>query len=58
LQPRPDGAVSTKVGLSNIRNRFKYFTNQPVEVSQTGGEFKVVLPLLNLHVHESNHPPK
>ncbi|WP_347158811.1 sensor histidine kinase [Pontibacter chitinilyticus] len=48
LQPRLDEVSSTKVGLQNISNRYKYLTDQQVEVEQTDSEFIVRLPLLQV----------
>jgi LytS/YehU family sensor histidine kinase len=48
LQPRLEEVTSTKVGLQNIRSRYKYFTDDRVEVTQTEGSFVVALPLLDI----------
>lgn len=38
---------STSVGLDNIRRRYAYFTDLPIEVLNDGINFKVCMPLLN-----------
>ncbi len=48
LQPRLDEVVSTKVGLQNISSRYKYFTDEKVEVAQNERSFIVALPLLDV----------
>ncbi len=37
--------VSTKVGLENIRKRYSFFTNQPIEI-RNNGKYTVQLPVL------------
>lgn len=39
---------STKVGLENIIKRYKYLSNQAVDVISTAGNFIVALPLIRL----------
>ena len=46
LQPRLDKEGSTKIGLQNIVNRYRFLTDKPVEIEPTPGEFTVRLPLL------------
>ena len=46
IQTRPDREPSTGIGLQNITNRYKLLTDQPVLISEEGGEFVVKLPLL------------
>jgi two-component system LytT family sensor kinase len=41
-----DRAVSTGIGLSNIKNRYALLTSQPVEVSTNHGTFIVKIPLI------------
>ncbi|MBC5992221.1 sensor histidine kinase [Pontibacter cellulosilyticus] len=55
LQPRLDEVTSTKVGLQNISSRYKYFTDQEVEVTKTEGSFTVALPLLDVANYESSY---
>ncbi|MBK9734754.1 MAG: histidine kinase [Saprospiraceae bacterium] len=38
---------STSVGLDNIRRRYAYFTDLPIEVLNDGINFKVRMPVLN-----------
>lgn len=38
--------TSTKVGLQNIKNRYRFFTDTPVEIISTLQHFIVMLPLL------------
>lgn len=47
LQLRSDNEISSKTGLRNIRDRYKFFTEQAVEVMETNEFFTVKLPLLN-----------
>lgn len=46
LQPRLEKESSTKVGLQNIMNRYRHFTDEQVEITPTAKEYKVRLPLL------------
>jgi sensor histidine kinase YesM len=47
VQRRPvPAAASTHVGLSNIRNRYRYLTDRPVVVEETSEDFTVRIPLL------------
>lgn len=48
LQPRLEEVNSTKVGLQNIINRYKYLSDKQVQVEQTAEEFIVKLPLLQV----------
>jgi LytS/YehU family sensor histidine kinase len=41
-------ATSSGTGLSNIRQRYAHFTDQPVKVSDTNGQFEVRIPLLEI----------
>jgi hypothetical protein len=47
LQLRIDNEISSKTGLRNIRDRYHFFTEEPVEISETNEFFTVKLPLLN-----------
>ncbi len=46
LQLRSNPEPGTKTGLANIKNRYEYFSDQPVLVEQTEQEFIVSLPLI------------
>ncbi len=46
LQLRTSNEISSKTGLQNIRDRYKFFTDQAVEVNKTENCFIVKLPLL------------
>ena len=46
LQERTDKESSTGLGLQNIKNRYKFYTQQEVVVEQRDGYFAVELPLL------------
>jgi two-component system, LytTR family, sensor kinase len=37
---------SSKTGLKNIEMRYSFFTDEKVIVSNKGGIFKVILPLI------------
>jgi two-component system, LytTR family, sensor kinase len=47
LQLRTNQEVSSKSGLQNIKDRYKYYSNQQVMVVQDAVSFSVTLPLLN-----------
>ncbi|WP_242929075.1 sensor histidine kinase [Pontibacter vulgaris] len=55
LQPRFEEVASTKVGLQNISSRYKYFTDEKVEVEQNEQSFMVALPLLDVAPYESSY---
>ena len=46
LQRREQTMPSTKVGLANIRDRYRFFTDHPVEVEDGPDFFTVTLPIL------------
>jgi len=46
LQKKNQVATSTKLGLENIKNRYQFFTDQPVDVITTTESFIVALPLI------------
>jgi sensor histidine kinase YesM len=46
LQLRTNLEPSSKSGLTNIKDRYKYYTNVDVQVYQDSTQFKVILPLL------------
>ena len=46
LQLRITNEISSKTGIQNIKDRYKFFTNEEVEVFQTEKLFCVKLPLL------------
>lgn len=52
LQPRMDEISSTKKGLKNIKSRYKYFSDEEIEVIESESEFIVKLPLLKKAAHE------
>ena len=43
---RSNVADSTKMGLKNIEQRYSFFTDEKVIVSNNGEVFKVILPLI------------
>ena len=47
LQKKDQEFVSTKVGLTNIRSRYKFMTDKDVIVQETEKEFIVKLPIIN-----------
>lgn len=51
LQPRKERMASTKKGLENIKSRYRYFTDEPVEIEKGQHDFVVKIPLLK----ESNY---
>jgi hypothetical protein len=48
LQKKKQTMPSTKVGLENIRNRYAFFSAQPVGISTDQSYFRVSLPLLKI----------
>ncbi|MEN0005291.1 MAG: histidine kinase [Bacteroidota bacterium] len=48
LQKKKQAMISTKVGLENIRNRYRFFTDSEVVVQETEDLFEVAIPLLKL----------
>lgn len=46
IQLRAIPRESTKVGLTNIRERYRMISDRPVEVQEAGGQFMVTLPLI------------
>ena len=50
LQKKNNTVVSNKVGLSNIISKYRLLNCPDVEITETAGEFRVVLPLIkNTH---------
>jgi two-component system, LytTR family, sensor kinase len=46
IRPRTNVVESSKTGLKNIEMRYSFFTDEKVIVSNKGGIFKVILPLI------------
>lgn len=46
IKLRSNVIYSTKTGLKNIQQRYSFFTNEKVQVSNNGEVFKVTLPLI------------
>ncbi|TRX42896.1 sensor histidine kinase [Flavobacterium restrictum] len=46
ILPRNNVADSTKTGLKNIEQRYSFFTDEKVVVTNNGATFKVILPLI------------
>ena len=46
IKPRSNVADSTKIGLKNIEQRYSFFTDEKVVISNNGQIFKVILPLI------------
>jgi len=38
---------STKIGLKNIQNRYRFFTHTPIEIDAKNDCFQVTIPLLS-----------
>ena len=55
LQKRSTPVDSTKVGLENIINRYKYLSQKVVEVISTTGIFRVSLPVISFENNESSN---
>ena len=49
-----EGATSFKIGLENIRKRYKYFTDRKIEVSDAE-KFMVALPIINPKTNNTHH---
>ncbi len=49
LQLKKQVMSSTKVGLENIKNRYRFFTDMTVDIIQSSNSFIVVLPLIHRH---------
>jgi two-component system LytT family sensor kinase len=47
LQLRTNTESSSKTGLKNIKDRYSYFTNKPVEILESTASFIVKIPLLH-----------
>ena len=47
IQLRPSKSYSSGIGLSNIKSRYSYFTNDEVEVKETDTLFFVKIPLIH-----------
>jgi two-component system, LytTR family, sensor kinase len=47
LQPIQNNIPSTKIGLENIKNRYRILCELSVEVLEEGEDFTVILPLLD-----------
>ncbi|AHM58761.1 two-component system-sensor histidine kinase [Flammeovirgaceae bacterium 311] len=55
VQPRQEIIQSTKTGLSNIINRYRYLTIEEVTIQHTLDVFRVQLPLLTADEYEGNN---
>lgn len=54
ISPINNGDESTLVGLQNIVNRYKYFTNLDVQIHNDGKIFRVCLPILDQNHFSQN----
>lgn len=48
IQKKNQIMPSTKVGLENIRNRYRFFTDQQVIIEEKDGQFIVAIPLIKI----------
>ncbi|MUP44426.1 hypothetical protein E0K83_01535 [Gramella sp. BOM4] len=55
INPRRENIPSTKTGLENIKNRYRYLTDKEIKINKSEKEFEVKLPLLKVEEHESSH---
>lgn len=46
LQLRKNSEPESKTGLQNIKDRYRFYTDKPVLITQTSEQFKVQIPLL------------
>jgi len=47
IQPRSDFNESTKIGLTNLKSRYSFFTDEKIEILNDFKSFKVILPLIH-----------
>lgn len=47
LQRKKQVMHSTKVGLENVRNRYRFFTNETIEIIEDNQSFAVAIPLIS-----------
>ena len=52
LQRKEQVMHSTKVGLENIKTRYKYFTNKEVEIMESDDFFTVTIPIIKVYQKE------
>ena len=48
LRKRIHAEESSNTGLKNIQSRYAFFTDRPVEISQTIDQFKVSIPIISI----------
>ena len=48
LQEKKEESTSTKIGLNNIIERYKFLSDQNIGIAKTTSEFTVSIPLLNV----------
>ena len=46
IQPKVQSEHSIGMGLENIKKRYKFFTEDPVEINDIAGQFSVSIPLI------------
>lgn len=54
IKPKPQPDESTKVGLRNLKARYRLITNQNVLVQKTSSRFLVKLPIVKQISHDKN----
>jgi len=47
IQPRSDIKKSTKIGLTNLKSRYSFFTDEKIQILNDFKSFKVILPLIH-----------
>jgi len=47
IQPRSDFNESTKIGLTNLKSRYSFFTDEKIQILNDFKSFKVILPLIH-----------
>lgn len=50
MQRKATPEVSTKIGLANLKERYAYFENKPIEVLETEKEYSVCVPILKINL--------
>jgi len=47
IQPRSDLKDSSKTGITNLKSRYSFFTDEKIEILNDAQNFKVILPLIS-----------
>jgi two-component system, LytTR family, sensor kinase len=55
LQPKINAEPSSNIGLNNINQRYALITGKQIKISNTGNEFKVSLPLIEMNAYANRY---